>query len=305
MQTEGMPQKGKAFTYADEFSNQELVLQVAKLSKEVYNIKGTTTPEEAISDETCKVLLWLEASRGTEALVAKLSSNSLAVIFRGSEDIEDWLTNLNKTLDESKIVDGSPDPAVRLHRGFQNALFENDAANTIEETLMKALEDDASLSKEIVLSGHSLGGALAQIMTTYLSVRHPDLKIRMITFGEPMVGNLAYKQWNESLSNISMWRFVNEDDSVARVTHSKKSDYVHAGHMVHMMGKETVVYYQHYGDGGKLLGAPEEWKDGNNVLDHLMPKYIENIEKDIASNTSLSFLGSEDEEPNGSWLCCF
>ena len=59
---------------------------------------------------------------------------------------------------------------VKVHGGFKDA-FEA-VYESIKETLQPNLH-----GKKIVMTGHSLGGALASLLTYRLSLEHPDVEL--------------------------------------------------------------------------------------------------------------------------------
>jgi hypothetical protein len=63
--------------------------------------------------------------------------------------------------------------------------------------------------------GHSLGGAMAQLMASEVSICRPDLKVGLVTFGMPrcLSKNTATKtKWS-----YPHWRVVNDGDPVPTV----------------------------------------------------------------------------------------
>ena len=99
------------------------------------------------------------------------------VAFRGTQSGADWASNLQ--LSEATGPAGLP-----VHSGFQK-IFES-----LEEGIMKRL---GTISGTIHCVGHSLGGALANLMATSLSSAGVDT--RLYTFGCPRVGRNAFAQY--------------------------------------------------------------------------------------------------------------
>ncbi len=151
---------------------------------------------------------------GTQAALVKLNRAGAApihaLVFRGTHDFRDWLSNIN-------VLPGDWPGGGRVHRGFVEALDqvwdEIDAALSI-------LDDDGG---QIFYTGHSLGGAMA---TLAAARRAPD---GLYTFGAPRVGDAAF---NRSLADIPVHRIVNDRDIVAMVpTPGPLLRYVHPGHL--------------------------------------------------------------------------
>ena len=70
-------------------------------------------------------------------------------------------------------------------------------------------------SYQIWVTGHSLGGAMASLASTWLAYYKiaPRKNIILYTFGMPRVGNYDYALQHDQLVNNS-WRVVNDDDLV-------------------------------------------------------------------------------------------
>lgn len=116
------------------------------------------------------------------------------VVFRGTDNMVNWLTNLKVEAVPFKEV-----PEAKVHNGFY------EIAQTVHAKL--------SLDKEklITVTGHSLGGAVALL---YGALLHDDgYDVRVITFGAPPVGNDAFAEANVALEHI---RFAHIFDPVPK-----------------------------------------------------------------------------------------
>lgn len=116
-------------------------------------------------------------------------SNDFNIIaIRGSDKLNDWLDNLkiaNRKLSEDKLG---------VHLGFQQR------ANGI----LRLIEPKLHLinpGKELIICGHSLGGALAFLVGVMLSKRFSNIKI--VTFGCPMIGKGCWNSYVNWLTNPS------------------------------------------------------------------------------------------------------
>jgi predicted lipase len=49
--------------------------------------------------------------------------------------------------------------------------------------------------RKVVISGHSLGGAVSKIMAAMLRVKMPSLDIITVNFGGPTTGNQEFAAW--------------------------------------------------------------------------------------------------------------
>lgn len=101
------------------------------------------------------------------------------LLFRGTEYLADWLTNLNVLVSRSAC--GEP-----VHDGFNQA-FMSMKPQTAD--FLNALPKDKI--KAIHCIGHSLGGALATICAEWIT-RAYGYKPYLYTFGSPRVGLIGF-----------------------------------------------------------------------------------------------------------------
>ncbi len=146
----------------------------------------------------------------TQCFVA-LTPEIALVSFRGTESRGDWLRNVN--------VPGRTRDYGVVHRGFLGAF------QAVESRLRSALAGIAG--RKLVLTGHSLGGALATVMAAEWQSFMPASLI--VTYGQPAVGSGAFRMFILQHYTGNFFRFVNDDDIVPRVP----PGYEHVGRLLH------------------------------------------------------------------------
>lgn len=132
--------------------------------------------------------------------------------FRGTDSVSDWLANLNITTD--------PVSFGNVHRGFYRAF--RPVAPLVTGYAQRAKDK----GQKFWLTGHSLGGALAQIAAQENWQLYED--IGLFTFGQPRTVNVAEDEILSQKLGLDYHRVVNGVDYVPRVP----ANIGHSGRMV-------------------------------------------------------------------------
>ena len=123
----------------------------------------------------------------------------MLVAFRGTESFPDWLTNLQAVKD--------PGPWGKVHEGFQDSFL-------VSALVIGKMIGEMRGEREIWVTGHSLGGALAVLLAATLAENGIEVA-GLYTFAAPRVGDIAFaRELNRSLKGKAHWRVVNEGDLV-------------------------------------------------------------------------------------------
>ena len=96
--------------------------------------------------------------------------------FRGTQQVKDWMTNLDAATTPVSSSDGAT--LGHVHKGFNGAFL------SVRARIDELLEGDEDLP--LFITGHSLGGALATLATWYFP---GDRLAACYTFGAPRVGD--------------------------------------------------------------------------------------------------------------------
>ncbi|MEZ5941097.1 MAG: trypsin-like peptidase domain-containing protein [Planctomycetaceae bacterium] len=215
----------------------------------------------------------------TQCFVAKSDAVNL-VCFRGTESTGDWLINL-------RLFSIGDDTYGSVHRGFYFAF------QSLKETLESLMDDDLP----IVLTGHSLGGALA----TIASAEWNSSVQAVYTFGQPAVGKRDFQEFVGTTLGAKFSRMVNDNDIVPQVP----PGYRHVGKLFHfqpggslnegieapidadespMMSKEEFENYQESLKQVSQTGDVPEVNESigqeslfPNTTDHRMDQYMRQI----------------------------
>ena len=157
-----------------------------------------------------QISLWSGAT-DTRVLIT-VRDNDLIVAFRGTQDLRNWVTDLDC---EFVRLGGA-----RVHRGFHQAL------HSVWDDLERVIASQARA--RLWLTGHSLGGALAMLFA-WRCERWVD---GLYTFGQPRVGDAHFAEsYGYGGLKFRTFRVVHADDIVPRVPWLL-GRYRHAGHEV-------------------------------------------------------------------------
>jgi pimeloyl-ACP methyl ester carboxylesterase len=154
--------------------------------------------------------------RGTRGLLVQDGAQQI-VAFRGTESLGNWSQNL-----ELALVQGF---GGYLHVGFYEALT----------YIWNDVRDCLDRDRPIMLTGHSLGGALATIAALDLHQRGYGVRA-VYTFGSPRVGNRAFAAGYDLALRSRSHRLVYGQDTVTRVP-PRDFDYSHVGNFVGLDGR--------------------------------------------------------------------
>lgn len=190
---------------SDEADLWQRALVMAHLSEIAYDTDSSRR-QTRFADMGFEELRAIECSgaglSGLEAYILR-HEDDLVVAIRGSQETIDWFQNARARKRRFK--------GVRVHRGFARS-----AANFLS-TFEDHVEDWRPFNR-IWLTGHSLGGAVAQIIAFVLTKQDYDIAL-LISFGSPRAGGPL--TWGKRVKRTGLderiVRWVNNDDIVARL----------------------------------------------------------------------------------------
>lgn len=132
-------------------------------------------------------------------------NKKLIIAVRGTrkKDQGDWSVNLNfRCIDHPR--------AGCVHMGYFTQ------AQELYGELRKHLLDFHHVYHDIQLTGHSMGGAVAQHLSEFLILDGFPVS-QCCTFGQPRIGDAKFANYYDSVLKINLHRFVNQNDIVPRL----------------------------------------------------------------------------------------
>lgn len=147
------------------------------------------------------------------------STRTLYVAFRGTSSAKDAKADATVSLVPVGYSDPNhPTHVLKVVKGF-HAQFA-----AVKDKLFKFASDNAADFDEILITGHSLGAALATIFApaycNHCASSSVPLasSVKCITFGCPRVGNRPFgRYYNHCISAPNHWRVHNHRDPIAKV----------------------------------------------------------------------------------------
>ncbi|KAJ2915418.1 hypothetical protein MD484_g5007, partial [Candolleomyces efflorescens] len=134
----------------------------------------------------------------------------IVVALRGSLSPQNFITDamiVMRPFVSSAVVE----PAVLVHKGFLDA-WNTVAVNMINVVRSQLVEYPGYT---IVVTGHSLGGALASLAGISLKRNFPRVPLRLYTYGQPRTGNVKYASLlNQEVGSRNIYRSVHTFDGV-------------------------------------------------------------------------------------------
>lgn len=175
---------------------------------------------------------------------------SIILAFRGSYSIKNWIDDFLMVPSKDNIqavlfpprhnpfryffarktnINEPPD-IVRVHYGFFRSYVK--VAQSVRGKIRTLYKSFNVSDYTLTVTGHSLGGAIASLAAADLIMIFPNMlenKLRLITFGQPRTGNLAFSRWYRQLPFANqIFRLTRFNDPVPRLP-SKYLGYHHIG----------------------------------------------------------------------------
>lgn len=186
------------------------VLELCKLSKDAYEKESSIKKNWSKKGYNVNVIEYnkikWEGIYNLQAIILH-KNDKVIVAFRGTDNFTNFLKDIdNDFTDANKIWAGAKG---KIHHGF---------AKAFNKIFQKEVYKKLPPHKEIIFTGHSLGGAIAHLSAVDLSLstNYNGYKpVKVVTFGQPKVGNKEFINYTKN--KIKLWRVLN------RITHRTKT----------------------------------------------------------------------------------
>ncbi|EJF65550.1 alpha/beta-hydrolase [Dichomitus squalens LYAD-421 SS1] len=178
-----------------------------------------------------------------------------------ANDVEFAQVDANATLFPQASSD------VQVHSGFQDT--QGRTADLVLSTVQSSLASNGF--KKVLVTGHSLGAAVASLDAVMLRMALPDdVEVDSVVFGLPRVGNSAWADLVNSLIP-SFAHITNQDDPVPNVP-PHFLDFEHPGGELHITAVDNSTGQ------ATMVNCPgsenQECAAGNSLLDTSIPNHL-------------------------------
>jgi len=153
----------------------------------------------------------------TQGLVARDDSRKeIVVAYRGSMELGDAFVNLQIVMTplQSKGLNATVVGDAKVHTGFLGAY------NVVADTTLSTVKSQLALypAYAVVVTGHSLGGAVASLAAISIKAANPSAPLKLYTYGQPRVGNAEFSSFVEkSIGASNIYRAVHTYDGVPTI----------------------------------------------------------------------------------------
>ena len=194
-------------------------------------------------------------------------SKTAFVSFRGTSS---WVDVLHDLDTRPVPADPSRRPEdITVHAGFRLKFF------AIKEALEDLLVSNQHEFETVIVTGHSLGGALATIAAPFLADYFPTKIVKCISFGSPRVGNENFVKWFNSAVDTNV-RVINEHDPVPHLPLGPA--YHHVSDGVCIVPDSAAIYsFAEIPVGERLLWAMENLDLSQLTTAHDLKTYINRV----------------------------
>lgn len=218
---------------------QEEALLCASASETIYGTvddpTGQVSSQAAMDALGFSQFAWIDLTTVFHDVCAFVVSSAEynLLVFRGTKIPQDWMEDLACTpVRFDWVFNGGP-AIGEIHAGFGHTLSDGLADIT-------AALSSRDLTKPLLITGHSLGGALAALVGACFSVLGSSVPpiSAIYTFGQPRIGLHDFCNTYSRILTDKLVRFVNKQDLVPRVPF-RGWDYSDEGTMIHFDSSGT------------------------------------------------------------------
>lgn len=255
------------------------------------------------------------ASELVYSIVVSPKSRRVTVVFRGSVNANDWITNVSMAMTDFKLPGFSSEEARydrqsygRVHRGFYEYLFgktqkgDNGSYKSKAEEIMGILAtllEEECKGYSVFVTGHSLGGSMSTMFAFRAAAFGQVGMVTNVSFASPYCGDQGFRDSFYDLEKNNKIRHIrvsNDEDVVPLIPFAAPplEMYKHTGMNVRMFNPDQILMPK------CRLFYPKEGSWPNEVRNALLNNFpmglsVGVISKHLCPEYSSRLEGSKEE----------
>lgn len=235
----------------------------AKLAAIAYADADTIKKQLAAQQYTLQKQIHIPGYAVAGFVAVNNTSKTQIILMRGTSNLENAFVDIALQLmpDEKS--------GVKLHQGFAQS------ASNVYQQVLPLLKKDY----KIITSGHSLGGAIANIIAMYLYVDKFNIE-KTITYGQPKVTNVTGAR---KYAHLDLIRVVTPKDVVPLVPPVDPMDlmkleiYWHMGTEIVLLDKNEYAVLEGTNSMMRAGRFANVVPDERNIQHHMMSEYLQRL----------------------------
>mmetsp|Transcript_27970 Transcript_27970/g.41234 ORF Transcript_27970/g.41234 Transcript_27970/m.41234 type:complete len:326 (-) Transcript_27970:265-1242(-) len=203
--------------------------------------------------------------------------------FAGTDGFNDFITDIRINQTEFGPVSNPINSDVGVHTGFNKVLWKGENKITggyLYDRMKKKMKQqiDAHPDYKIVITGHSMGCGVSDLMSVALALDWPKETILNYCIAPAPTGDTPWMEWVNGFKNLAIWHHINLNDILPRTDEKGEKagiEYQLVGHTIQYYPEGTNAYYWHNGNRRRgYAGVPKTWYlPPWSVEDHLSAGY--------------------------------
>jgi len=200
-----------------------------------------------------------------DSLYDPFSKNNIGYILKENDDGKIWIV-FRGTIDLSDVFHDLESLQVPFNKNSNTILVQSGYFKIYQS--FRSVIQSLSTNQQIIIIGHSLGGALAMLSLMDLITKYPDTLV--YTFGAPRVGNPKFSQYLENHDAI-VYRVENTSDIVP---------YFPLPITLRPLAPHSPFFYNHFGSSFQFTDNRQSYYQNHDTMtyyENILFKHNENI----------------------------
>lgn len=139
-------------------------------------------PEFPLNDLVDKFTWMVNVEKDMRGVICE-KDDTIYIVFRGTTSVQDAFRDALFSLRSIPYKDKGTNRKIKVHTGFLESYM------ALRDTVHKYLRENGFFKKKVIVIGHSLGGAVANLCAVDLQYNFHLSDLECITFNAPRVGN--------------------------------------------------------------------------------------------------------------------